>query len=117
MEPGETPKESAAREVLEESGLRLSVSAFKILGSIHFPLFKPSEDWHCTVLTAHVRSDEHLLSVGPEGELHWIEQTSVLSLNLWPGDVLLCLMFLKMCLLWEVFFMKTKKLCDIALRN
>src|SRR5271156_6305865 len=46
-EEGESPLETARREFHEESGLELPATAFKPLGVLQFPDFKPAkrEDW------------------------------------------------------------------------
>ena len=92
LEKNESPIEAAAREIFEESGLRLPPSAFSVLGVLQFPNFKPQkhEDWICYVVTARV-PDEKITEVkpaGPEGDLSWIERAEVLQLNLWEGDKL-----------------------------
>lgn len=86
-EPDEAFVETARREVLEESGLDLPAQAFKPLGVIQFPGFKAHEDWICFVLVADVGPERvgQALS-GPEGDLHWVPEADLLSLNLWPGD-------------------------------
>lgn len=86
-EADESPLETARREVLEEAGLDLPASAFRALGVLQFPNFKPArrEDWIVFVFSAEV-ADKALAHDCPEGELHWIPKSSVLSLPLWAGD-------------------------------
>lgn len=91
-DPDESALETARREVREESGLDLPESAFRALGVLHFPNFKAkkSEDWIVTVFVADLASDLvsdlALVRSGMEGELHWIPERDLLSLNLWAGD-------------------------------
>ena len=89
LEPDESPLEAAVREVREESGLDLPPAAFRALGSVTFPNFKPhkGEDWNVWVFMARV-SDAHRATPvqGPEGSLHWVPAADVLKLNLWAGD-------------------------------
>ncbi len=90
LELGESPAEGAAREIFEESGLQLPVSAYSVLGVLQFPNFKPKkhEDWICYVVVAKV--PDHKLSEikasGAEGDLTWVAREDVLNLNLWEGD-------------------------------
>lgn len=88
-EPDESPLETARRELLEESGLDLPEAAFRSLGILQFPNFKPAkgEDWLVFVFLAEVpperRGEDRRTE---EGELHWIAEDKLLALNLWPGD-------------------------------
>jgi len=86
-EADESPLETARREVLEEAGLDLPPTAFRALGVLQFPNFKPakSEDWIVFVFTAEVPTKELAFDC-PEGELHWVTKSAVLSLPLWAGD-------------------------------
>ena len=88
----ETPYEAAVREVREEAEIELKIEDLELLGNINFPNFKPSkrEDWLCYVFTADI-SNKKLIAqevLSDEGELHWVEEKNILSLPLWPGDVL-----------------------------
>ncbi|NDD91766.1 NUDIX domain-containing protein [bacterium] len=93
FEPGESPWQAAAREVQEESGLALSSDRYFWLGTLQFPNFKEkkSEDWLCSVMTAHLDSAEANKiqdgsRISDEGTLHWIPSHQVMELNLWEGD-------------------------------
>ena len=89
-EADESPREAARRETLEESGLDLPESDFLPMGVLQFPNFKPqkAEDWIVFLFTVKIPPEKlhAVLKKIPEGELHWVQATDVLSLNLWPGD-------------------------------
>src|SRR5437867_1018658 len=74
-EPGESPLETARRELAEESGLDLAAEAFRPLGVLQFPNFKPaaSEDWIVFVFTVELEASRRIEG-GPrrEGTLHWV---------------------------------------------
>lgn len=82
FEPGETPEECAQREVQEESGLVVRSLTWK--GLLTFPVFKDEEDWYAFVYVSTDFAGEMVDS--PEGDLSWIEDRELLSLNLWEGD-------------------------------
>lgn len=89
LEPGESPLEAARRELREESGLRPPARAFRSLGVLQFPDFRPgrNEDWIVFVFEAVVRASERRRVLRcPEGTLHWVPRERLLRLNLWPGD-------------------------------
>lgn len=89
-DPGESYRVTAARELFEESALRIPPADFHFLGFLQFPNFKPkrSEDWSCMVF--HARVDESAAREVPkmtvEGSLHWIRAEEVPALGLWDGD-------------------------------
>jgi 8-oxo-dGTP diphosphatase len=89
-EPDESPLETARREFREEAGLDLLDMRFRSLGTLTFPNFKAhkSEDWVVFVFEAQVSPDEALgiVARSDEGELHWVPERDLLTLNLWPGD-------------------------------
>ncbi len=82
MESGETPLECVKREVFEESGLIIKNPVFK--GTLLFPEFDGENDWLVFVFTA--RKFGGKLKKSPEGELFWVKDGELLSLNLWEGD-------------------------------
>lgn len=82
VQDGETPEECAIREIFEESGLRARNP--KLQGFLTFPLFRKGEDWYAFVYC--VTEFEGDLIESPEGDLSWIPNDQILSLNLWEGD-------------------------------
>lgn len=89
-EVDESPLETARREFREEAGLDLLDMRFRALGTLTFPNFKPdkSEDWIVFVFEAEVSATEatSVSRKSDEGELHWVAEADLLTLNLWPGD-------------------------------
>lgn len=97
LELDESPLEAAQRELREESGLELPAEAFKPRGMIQFPNFKAhkNEDWVVFLFVAAapgasagwpVWGGRGRWSPAGEGELHWVPQSEVMGLSLWPGD-------------------------------
>lgn len=82
LDPAESPEECARREVLEESGLVAEHLIFK--GVLTFPRFSKGEDWYVFVFVIDRFSGRLIES--PEGDLHWIDNTELVNLNLWEGD-------------------------------
>ncbi len=89
-DPGESYRQTAARELHEESTLKIAPEKFHFIAHLTFPNFKPlkAEDWSCMLFWAEV--DEAAAKSVPasvnEGSLHWIEKEKVPALNLWDGD-------------------------------
>jgi 8-oxo-dGTP diphosphatase len=83
FQPGETPEECVFREVYEESGLIIHQPELR--GIITFPNFARDEDWYAFVFVA--RQFEGELIDSAEGNLKWISDADILSLNLWEGDM------------------------------
>lgn len=81
FEPRETPEECVIREMYEESGL--SIQHPKLCGLIMFPNFR-GDDWYVFVFTANEFSGELIDS--SEGQLEWIKDEELLSLNRWESD-------------------------------
>lgn len=79
---GESPEECAIREVYEESGLKIKNP--KMHGFITFPEFDGKYDWY--VFLFSVSEFEGELIDSPEGNLEWIPNDKLDSLNLWDGD-------------------------------
>lgn len=86
----ESYRETASRELLEESTLRIPAEDFHFLGFLQFPNFKPkkAEDWSCMLFSADVPESaaRAVPSATNEGSLHWIETAKLSALNLWEGD-------------------------------
>jgi 8-oxo-dGTP diphosphatase len=82
LNPGETPEECARREILEESGLTVGMLVLK--GFLTFPGFANDDDWYAFVFIA--RECQGSLIDSDEGNLAWIDNDALLSLNLWEGD-------------------------------
>lgn len=81
FEPEETPDECMKREVLEETGYRMTDYTF--CGIIHFLSDRlPAEDMYL------YRGNDFTGEPAEcnEGTLYWIPKEEVLSLNLWEGD-------------------------------
>ena len=85
--PGESPDDCVVREVLEESGLRLT--SYRIRGIITF----------CQ------EGREAVLTECDEGDLSWVRKEQVFKLPLWEGDKI----FLRLLLEDGDFF--SLKLC------
>jgi 8-oxo-dGTP diphosphatase len=90
LELDESPREAAAREIFEESGVRLPPERYEPLGVLQFPNFKAhkSEDWIAFLFGAELTDEEAARPLVPsdEGELHWVPEADVPALNLWAGD-------------------------------
>jgi 8-oxo-dGTP diphosphatase len=84
LDPGETPEDCAVREIYEESGLKVWNPRLK--GLLTFPLFANEEDWYAFVFVCEDFEGELIDS--PEGELRWIPDQELLTLNLWEGDLI-----------------------------
>ena len=83
LNPGESPEECAVREIFEESGLRVRNPQLK--GVLTFPAFANDEDWYAFVFVVDNFEGE-LIDSSEEGVLRWVDNTGLLSLNLWEGD-------------------------------
>ena len=81
FEAGETPEECIRREVQEEAGLLIQDP--RLHGLLMFPNFK-GDDWYVFVFTASKFNGALIDS--PEGQLEWIEDSQLSSLNLWESD-------------------------------
>jgi 8-oxo-dGTP diphosphatase len=84
LDPGESPEECAVREIFEEAGLR--VRNLQLKGFLTFPLFANDEDWYVFVYV--VKDFEGELIDSPEGDLRWVDDAELTSLNLWEGDLI-----------------------------
>lgn len=82
FERGESPEECLAREVREESGLKVLDATLK--GFITFPEFSGGEDWYVWVYV--VTRFGGTLTPSSEGELFWVKTAELTDLPLWEGD-------------------------------
>jgi len=82
FEAGESPQDCVRREVFEESGLRIFKPQMK--GVLSFPSFDGENDWLVFVFTADKFKGKQKKC--DEGELVWVKNEDLLSLNLWEGD-------------------------------
>jgi len=78
LENGETPEECAAREVWEESGLRIKNPHLRAI--LPFPGFAHDEDWYAFLFV--INEFEGCLIDSPEGHLKWIPDPHLMDLNL-----------------------------------
>jgi 8-oxo-dGTP diphosphatase len=89
-EKDESYRETASRELFEESTLRIAPEDFRFLGFLQFPNFKPkkSEDWSCMLFHAEVPEPvaRRVPKSVAEGSLHWVKASELAGLNLWSGD-------------------------------
>ncbi len=80
-EAGESPEECLSREVLEETGLKLTSQ--RLRGILTFS----SQGWEDELIFVYTSSSfEGDLKPCDEGELKWIEKRDIFDLNLWEGD-------------------------------
>ena len=84
LEPGESPEQCVFREVVEEAGLRILQPRYH--GLLLFAGFK-ADDWYVWVFSADHFTGQ-LLGNSDEGHLMWIPDKELLSLNLWPSDLI-----------------------------
>jgi 8-oxo-dGTP diphosphatase len=96
FEQGETPEECVIREIKEESGL--TIKNPKLRGIMTFPLFKDNEDWYVFIYTANEFEGDLIES--NEGVLKWVDNSKVLDMPTWEGDII----FLKWLLEDRKFF-------------
>ena len=81
LEASEAPEEGLMREVLEETGLRLS--GYRFRGIITFVYDNKEPEYIFTYTSSEFEGE---LSECDEGELRWVEKEKVLDLPLWEGD-------------------------------
>jgi 8-oxo-dGTP diphosphatase len=79
---GESPEECVIREVKEESGL--TIKNPRLHGFITFPNFDGVHDWYVFIFTATKYTGKIIDS--NEGDLEWVPNDKLFSLNLWDGD-------------------------------
>lgn len=82
LEAGETPGACVCREVLEETGLRLTAYAYR--GIVDFDSdCDGTERMHLFTATAW----EGSLHACDEGDLRWVRKTELDTYPMWEGDV------------------------------
>ena len=81
MLPGESPEACAVREVMEETGLK--VSDLKNHGVLHFTV-EGKPFWSVHVFATG--KFEGTLSNGGEGELKWMDKENLPYAEMWPDD-------------------------------
>ena len=80
-EKDESPDECMLREVFEETGL--NITSWHYRGIVTFI----SDIWPCEYMHLFTSNEWHgELTDCNEGELQWIDKTSVFDLSLWEGD-------------------------------
>lgn len=89
LEKGESPENCLYREVFEETGLRILNHQFR--GVVTFI----SDVWDDEMMFLYTVNDyTGDIKICDEGELCWVDEKDICSLNLWEGDkifiVLLC---------------------------
>lgn len=80
-EPGEMPEACAVREVREEAGLEVQELDYR--GLIVFPRFDGLNDWYVWIYLARAEGEPR---AGTEGELAWIPDEEIETLDLHEGD-------------------------------
>lgn len=80
-EEGETVYECAVRETFEETGL--AVQSLKYRGTVDF-IYDDMDPERIIIYTSS--SFSGTLHESDEGTLRWIDESDILSLNLWEGD-------------------------------
>jgi len=84
VESNEDITSSAIREVKEESGL--TCEALDLRGTISWPGFgAKGEDWFGFIFLCKKFSGT-VIPACPEGHLHWIPMSKLMTLNMWEGD-------------------------------
>jgi 8-oxo-dGTP diphosphatase len=82
LELGESPEDCVIREIKEEAGL--TIKNPRMHGFITFPNFDERDDWYVFIFTA--KDFKGNLIDSPEGDLKWVPNNELASLNLWDGD-------------------------------
>lgn len=80
LEPGETPQACMLREFAEETGLTLTVWAYR--GVVTFI----SEDWTEEMHLFSATEAQGTLRACDEGELKWVQTDALTRLPIWEGD-------------------------------
>lgn len=82
IEEGETPDDCVLREVMEETGLRLT--DYRLRGKVNFI----SEAWDDEEMYLYSATgfEGEIIRICDEGELCWVEKEKVFDLPMWEGD-------------------------------
>lgn len=80
-EPGEDPYSCVVREIKEEAGIDIVP---RYIANMTFENFTPGVDWEVHLFKAEGYTGS-LIDCN-EGDLHWIDKSKLLDLNLWEGD-------------------------------
>ena len=82
IEEGETPDECVLREVMEETGLRLT--EYRLRGKVYFI----SEAWDDEEMYLYSATgfEGEIIRNCDEGDLCWVEKEKVFDLPMWEGD-------------------------------
>lgn len=97
IEPGETPRECAVREVREETGLHMLHPVYR--GTVYFE--SPDQEDEKIWIYTCTDYDGNLHACN-EGTLEWVPVNQILNLDLWDGDRI----FLK-----KLLFHEPEKFC------
>lgn len=81
FEEGESPEECAAREIFEETGLRVKNLAYRAIVTFDCPPY-PTDYMHLFTVTEF----EGELKECDEGKLEWVDKSRLRELDLWEGD-------------------------------
>jgi 8-oxo-dGTP pyrophosphatase MutT (NUDIX family) len=83
VDSGETPRQASDREVLEETGLKVSEARYH--GKLFFAFDgRPEKDWYVHVFSAKRFAGE--LKESDEGPLKWFDADALPVEFMWPGD-------------------------------
>jgi len=86
VEPNEAPFETAVREMLEETGLKIEDPELKAVLSFPDQGDSPfGDEWHVFVFYSNCYSGT-LTEDCPEGQLEWIPKDNLTELASWEGD-------------------------------
>ncbi|HAX72599.1 MAG TPA: 8-oxo-dGTP diphosphatase [Firmicutes bacterium] len=109
IEPGETPEQGVIREVYEESGI--IIESPTLVGECLFPNFEGhGEDEYVYIYVA--TTDVMTVSDCLEGDLYWVEEKEILSLNLWESDQVFLPYVFRRIPFFGTFNFKGKKLIN-----
>ena len=117
VEPNEAPYETAIREMLEETGLKIEDPELKAV--LSFPDHGDSpfgDEWHVFVFYSN-RYCGTLTKWCPEGRLEWIPKGDLSKLTSWEGDRLFAPKILEPECFSAKFVYSGKTLLDYTFSN